>query len=132
MSSAFFDPHQAQPLFFMGPSPSNRFVHSYFKSSPSCHYHRIITIIFIISIIVIFIIIIIIITIFIINVICIVIFVIIVIIISSLSFASLSLSSPSSLGTLSNDNDDGSENVAKKTNLRSIKLNRVYLDPHDV
>ena len=33
------------------------------------------------------------------------------------------------LGTLSNDNDDGSENVAKKMNLRSLKLNRVYLDP---
>ena len=35
-----------------------------------------------------------------------------------------------SLGTLSNDDDDdGSENVAKKMNLRSFKLNRVYLDP---
>ena len=33
------------------------------------------------------------------------------------------------LGTLSNDNDDGSENVAKKMNLRFFKLNRVYLDP---
>ena len=33
------------------------------------------------------------------------------------------------LGTLSNDNDDGSENVAKKINFRSFKLNRVYLDP---
>ena len=32
-----------------------------------------------------------------------------------------------SSGTLSND--DGSENFAKKTNLRSFKLNRVYLDP---
>ena len=32
------------------------------------------------------------------------------------------------LGTLSNDDDDGSENVAKKMNLRSFKLNRVYLD----
>ena len=30
-------------------------------------------------------------------------------------------------GTLSND--DGSENVAKKMNLRSFKLNHVYLDP---
>ena len=30
------------------------------------------------------------------------------------------------LGTLSND--DGSENVAKKMNLRSFKVNRVYLD----
>ena len=34
-----------------------------------------------------------------------------------------------STGTLSNDDDDGSENFAKKTNLRSFKLNRVYLDP---
>ena len=34
-----------------------------------------------------------------------------------------------STGTLSNDDDDGSENVAKKTNLRSFKLNRVCLDP---
>ena len=34
-----------------------------------------------------------------------------------------------STGTLSNDDDDGSENVVKKTNLRSFKLNRVYLDP---
>ena len=33
------------------------------------------------------------------------------------------------LGTLSNDDDDGSENVAKKMNLRSFKLYRVYLDP---
>ena len=32
------------------------------------------------------------------------------------------------LGTLSNDDDDGSENVAKEMNLRSFKLNRVYLD----
>ena len=31
--------------------------------------------------------------------------------------------------TLSKDDDDGSENVAKKMNLRSFKLNRVYLDP---
>ena len=37
--------------------------------------------------------------------------------------------SPRILGTLSNDDDDGSENVAKKMNLRSFKLNRVYLDP---
>ena len=27
------------------------------------------------------------------------------------------------------DDDDGSENVAKKMNLRSFKLYRVYLDP---
>ena len=34
------------------------------------------------------------------------------------------------LGTLSNDEDDGgSGNVAKKMNLSSFKLNRVYLDP---
>ena len=33
------------------------------------------------------------------------------------------------IGTLSNDEDDGSENVPKKMNLRSFKLNRVYLDP---
>ena len=33
------------------------------------------------------------------------------------------------LGTLRNDDDDGSENVAKKMNLSSFKLNRVYLDP---
>ena len=33
------------------------------------------------------------------------------------------------IGTLSNDDDDGSENVAKKTNLRSFKLNRVDLNP---
>ena len=32
------------------------------------------------------------------------------------------------LGTLSNDDDDGSENVNKKNNLRSFKLNHVYLD----
>ena len=31
------------------------------------------------------------------------------------------------IGTLSND--DGSENVGKQMNLRSFKLNRVYLDP---
>ena len=36
---------------------------------------------------------------------------------------------PLSLGTLSNDDDDGSENVAKKMNLRSFKLSHVYLDP---
>ena len=33
------------------------------------------------------------------------------------------------IGTLSKYDDDGSENVAKKMNLRSFKLNRVYLDP---
>ena len=44
------------------------------------------------------------------------------------SFKILIISLCSSLGTLSND-DDGGENVAKKMNLRSFKLNRVYLDP---
>ena len=33
------------------------------------------------------------------------------------------------IGTLSKDDDDGGENVGKKMNLRSFKLNRVYLDP---
>ena len=33
------------------------------------------------------------------------------------------------IGTLSKDDHDGSENVDKKINLRSFKLNRVYLDP---
>ena len=33
------------------------------------------------------------------------------------------------LGTLSKDDDDASENDGKKMNLRSFKLNRVYLDP---
>ena len=33
------------------------------------------------------------------------------------------------LGTLSDPDDNGSENVAKKMNLRSFKLNRVFLDP---
>ena len=32
------------------------------------------------------------------------------------------------LGTLSKDDDDSSKNVGKKMNLRSFKLNRVYLD----
>ena len=31
--------------------------------------------------------------------------------------------------TLSKDDDDGSENVGKKMNLRSFKFDRVYLDP---
>ena len=35
-----------------------------------------------------------------------------------------------SIGSLSNDDDDdGSENVAKKINLRPFKLCRVYVDP---
>ena len=34
------------------------------------------------------------------------------------------------IGTFINDDDDdGSENVAKKMNLHSFKLNRIYLDP---
>ena len=33
------------------------------------------------------------------------------------------------VGTLSNYDDDGSEKVVKKMNLRYFKLNRVYLDP---
>ena len=32
-------------------------------------------------------------------------------------------------GTLRKNDDDGSENVGKKMNLRCFKLNRVYLDP---
>ena len=35
-------------------------------------------------------------------------------------------------GTLSNDDDDGSENDGKKMNLRSFKLNRIYLDPFNM
>ena len=34
-----------------------------------------------------------------------------------------------SIGSLTNDDDDGSENVAKKMNLRPFKLYRVYVDP---
>ena len=34
--------------------------------------------------------------------------------------------------TLSKDDDDGIENVDKKMNLRSFKLNRVYLDPLNI
>ena len=33
------------------------------------------------------------------------------------------------LGTLSKDDDNSSENVSKKMNLSSFKLNLVYLDP---
>ena len=40
------------------------------------------------------------------------------------------LISVQTLGTLSKDDDDGSENVGIKMNLRSFKLNRVYLDPN--
>ena len=39
------------------------------------------------------------------------------------------LISVQTLGTLSKS-DGGSENVGKKMNLRSFKLNRVYLDPN--
>ena len=40
------------------------------------------------------------------------------------------LISVQTLGTLSKDDGDGgSENVGKEMNLRSFKLNRVYLDP---
>ena len=40
---------------------------------------------------------------------------------------------PALLGTLSkDDDDDGSENIGKKMNLRSFKLNRVYLDPFNM
>ena len=35
------------------------------------------------------------------------------------------------LGTLSNNDDDGSENITKKMNLRPFKLYRVYLKPHN-
>ena len=35
-------------------------------------------------------------------------------------------------GILSNVDDHGSENVAKKMNFRSFKLNRVYLDPLNI
>ena len=44
----------------------------------------------------------------------------------------LKLLSRSSLGTLSNDDDDSDENVAKKMNLRSFKLNRVCLVPFNM
>ena len=40
-----------------------------------------------------------------------------------------SICRPALLGTLSKDDDDGSENIGKKMNLRSFKLNHVYLDP---
>ena len=33
------------------------------------------------------------------------------------------------IGTLSNDDDDGSENITKKMNLRPFKLYRVHLEP---
>ena len=32
------------------------------------------------------------------------------------------------IGSLSNENDNGSENIAKKMNTRSFKPKRVYLD----
>ena len=37
--------------------------------------------------------------------------------------------SNNNMDLISKDEDDGSENVPKKMNLRSFKLNRVYLDP---
>ena len=43
--------------------------------------------------------------------------------------AALSRGCKPRIGTLSKYDDDGSENVVKKMNLRSFKLNRVYLDP---
>ena len=39
---------------------------------------------------------------------------------------------PKIVGTLSKDHNDGSENVGKKINLRSFKLDRVYLDPLNI
>ena len=38
-------------------------------------------------------------------------------------------SMPGHIGDLKQGDDDDSENVGKKINLRSFKLNRVYLDP---
>ena len=47
----------------------------------------------------------------------------------SLLLSQFPFSSPFELlGTLSNNDDDGSENVTKKINLCSLKLNRVCLD----
>ena len=48
---------------------------------------------------------------------------------SIIDYSSFVRSLTRSLGTLSKDDDDGTENVAKKMNLRSFKLNRVYLNP---
>ena len=48
------------------------------------------------------------------------------------NFISQKVSDSKVIGTLSNDDDDGSENVAKKMNLRSFKLNDVYLDPLNI
>ena len=46
------------------------------------------------------------------------------------SYSIIGLHKLLSLGILrKDDDDDGSENVGKKMNLRSFKLNRVYLDP---
>ena len=45
-----------------------------------------------------------------------------------LSDSLVKVTSPTILGTLSNDDDEGSENFAKKENLCSFELNRVYLD----
>ena len=51
---------------------------------------------------------------------------------SIIDYSSFVRSLTRSLGTLSKDDDDGTENVAKKMNLRSFKLNRVYLNPLDM
>ena len=48
---------------------------------------------------------------------------------SVIDYSSFVRSLTHSLGTFSKDDDDGSENVAKKMNLRSFKLNGVYLNP---
>ena len=48
---------------------------------------------------------------------------------SIIDYSSFVRSLTHSLGTFSKDDDDGSENVAKKMNLRSFKLNGVYLNP---
>ena len=45
------------------------------------------------------------------------------------NMAALSRGCKPRIGTLSKYDDDGSENVVKKMNLPSFKLNRVYLDP---
>ena len=36
------------------------------------------------------------------------------------------------IGTFSNDDNNGSENVAKRMNLHFFKLNRIYLDPPNI
>ena len=51
---------------------------------------------------------------------------------SIIDYSSFVRSLTHSLGTFSEDDDDGSENVAKEMNLRSFKLNGVYLNPLDM